>query len=169
MPSGCSHSTVVSKPPPDFGFLFSFTLLLLIFIFLIIIIALIIIIMHTLYPYNFFFKFTERFAYMILWTSILAFFSLLEHLKFSYLCYMEQMSAGHFLRIKAICAHWKLSDSAARHKMKSKVSFPSAFQSASPHRWSLLRISFISFQKMYSYTKIYSIPEKSVMYLCLPA
>lgn len=38
-------------------------------------------------------------------TSILAFFFPLEHLKFSYLCYMEQMSVGRFLRIKAMCAH----------------------------------------------------------------
>lgn len=37
-------------------------------------------------------------------TSVLAFFFALEHLKFSYLCYMEQMSVGRFLRIKAMCA-----------------------------------------------------------------
>ena len=55
-----------------------------------------------------------------------------------------------------MCAHWNFSDSAGRHKMKSKVSFPFAFLVCLSPQVIPVNSFFYIIPKNYSHTIIYS-------------
>lgn len=95
-------------------------------------------------------------------TSVLAVFSFLDRLRFSYLFDRERMSVGCVVRIKAMCARWKLSDGAGRHKMKSVLSscLPMVPLPTGDPVNTLFYVR--PFQNTHSYILFYSIPEKNV-------
>ena len=155
---------VASQHPHNFGSS------VIIFFFLI---TLLILMMNVLYPQTFRLGYRMLFPLIydpgsLIRTLTLPFFFLLEHLKFSCLCYMEQMSIGRLLRRKATCAHWNFSDSAGRHKMKCIVSFPFAILVCLAPQVIPVNSFFYIIPKNYSHTIIYSSKKNGMhFFACL--